>query len=399
MKTGRPFIVVLLIGSLVLAGVSRNWAWQIRSAAAVDPLLPSTGAANGGNESSASLSNMDSYALALLLGGLRGPLVMFLWSTSEAQKTAHDLEDFDTKVEWIRLLQPEFDTVHLFQIWNKAYNVSVQMSNLPNKYAAILDALDYAASVDRQRPDDIDIIYAVAGIYGDKLGGSHEAPYYIHRVRQETAAPRALMKVTMPDTKLAAFIAAAHAAGMDEASSSIEADDASHTVTVTLDGQIADALKTTFNDPQITFVAVPKRKPVAADTAIKRTRLDAMLDESGNVLQSELIPTHPRPANLAADAEWYDGSELQFLKQYGPFPYGISPQVLAYNYYRRSQLLQRLAHEEHIQSSPYVIDSRPALGLEFWAAQDGEDGRRGSCVCSALMTRETGRRLNLCAGG
>jgi hypothetical protein len=391
-KSGKPFIVILLICSLALAGVSRNWTWELREAAAVDPLLPSTGVANGGNESTSSLSNMDSYALALLLGGLRGPLVMFLWSSSEAQKSAHDLEDFDTKVEWIRLLQPEFDTVHLFQIWNKAYNVSVQMSNLPNKYAAILDALDYAASVDRQRPDDIDITYAVAGIYGDKLGNSHEAPYYIQRVRQETRAPRAMAKVTMPDAKLSDFLAAAHAAGMDEPSSSIEADDASKTVTITLDGEIADQLKPAFSGPDVTFVAVPKPKPMR-DTAIKRVRLDAMLDENGNLLASKLAPTHPRPATLAADAEWYDGSELQFLKQYEPFPYGLSPQAIAYNYYKRSQMLQRVAHEQHIQSSTFVIDSRPALGLEFWSAQQAEDGRRAELRLFGID--DQGERLSL----
>ena len=50
---------------------------------------------------------------------------MILWTSSESQKNEKDLEGFDTKVEWIRLLQPEFDTVHVFQVWNKAYNISV----------------------------------------------------------------------------------------------------------------------------------------------------------------------------------------------------------------------------------------------------------------------------------
>ena len=67
---------------------------------------------------------MPSFATALLLGGLRGPLVMFLWPNSETSKREHHLEDVDTEIEWIRLLQPEFDTVHLFQIWNKAYATS-----------------------------------------------------------------------------------------------------------------------------------------------------------------------------------------------------------------------------------------------------------------------------------
>ena len=77
---------------------------------------------------------------------------MILWSSSETQKSEKNLEDFDTKVEWIRLLQPEFDTVHIFQIWNKAYNISVQMAAVQNKYTTILDALEYAQRVEDQRP-------------------------------------------------------------------------------------------------------------------------------------------------------------------------------------------------------------------------------------------------------
>ena len=70
---------------------------------------------------------------------------------ARSQKIDRDLEDFDTKIEWIRLLQPEFDTVHIFQIWNKAYNISVLMASPANKYTTILDAVDYARSVDQEQ--------------------------------------------------------------------------------------------------------------------------------------------------------------------------------------------------------------------------------------------------------
>src|SRR5687768_13049344 len=143
-------VVVVLVG-LVLATVTRQFAAQRRGATALAAATP--------------LSRMNSYALALLLGGLRGPLVMFLWPSSEGQKSEKNLEDFDTKVEWIRLLQAEFDTVHIFQIWNKAYNISVLMANPANKYATILDALDYAQQVDAERPNNINILSAIAGIY------------------------------------------------------------------------------------------------------------------------------------------------------------------------------------------------------------------------------------------
>jgi hypothetical protein len=383
MMRGRLFIVVLLAGSLACAGGARHWAEATRRAAMTDAFLPTSAAGDSGESGAAGryegkgagLANMDSYALGLLLGGLRGPLVMFLWSTSETQKSAHDLEDFDTKVEWIRLLQPEFDTVHMFQIWNKAYNISVQMANLPTRYSAILDALDYAYSVDRQRPDDINIVFETARLFGDKLGTSHEAYYYIPRVRQETKAPTPLVRVTMPEGMLTQFMDAAHAQGMDEAVGTPEYDEQAETVTVKIEGRFAERLRGSFPGPQVTFVDVARAKPVVG-AAVRRDQMDPMLDEKGNILPSLLTPTHPRPANLAADAEWYDGSTLGFLADMGPFPYGLSPQAIAYNYYRRAEMLQDVAHETLLQTAQFVADSRPGLELKFWGEEEGGEGRR-----------------------
>src|SRR5215510_12446554 len=134
---GRTATVLVLIVALIGSGLTRQWATNVRG----EPIVA---AASGGR----SLSGMNSYALALLLGGLRGPLVMFLWSSSETQKTENNLEDFDSKVEWIRLLQPEFDSVLIFQVWNKAYNISVKMTSLGNKYITILDALELPHKAD-----------------------------------------------------------------------------------------------------------------------------------------------------------------------------------------------------------------------------------------------------------
>ena len=151
-RRGRIAIITVLLVGLGLATVMRQVAANQRGSTHLAASTP--------------LSRMNSYALALLLGGLRGPLVMFLWPSSEGQKSEKNLEDFDTKVEWIRLLQAEFDTVHIFQIWNKAYNISVLMANPANKYATILDALDYAHQVDAERPNHINMLSAIAGIFG-----------------------------------------------------------------------------------------------------------------------------------------------------------------------------------------------------------------------------------------
>ena len=175
---GRGGIAIVMAASLALSAVTRLWADHSRNAA-----LPHQGEAAA---TTGSLSSMNSFALGLLLGGLRGPLVMVLWTDSENQKAAKNLEGVDTEIEWIRLLQPEFDTVHLFQIWNKAYNISVQMASLANKYVTILGALDYAHNVDTQKPNDINILGAVGQLFFDKLGTSGEKAYYRRRVREDS---------------------------------------------------------------------------------------------------------------------------------------------------------------------------------------------------------------------
>jgi hypothetical protein len=296
-RTGvaRIATVIVMIVSLIGAGFTREWASAVRG----EPIVAASA-------SGSSLSGMNSYALALLLGGLRGPLVMFLWSSSETQKTENNLEDFDSKVEWIRLLQPEFDTVLLFQIWNKAYNISVKMTSLPNKYATILDALDFAKRSDREKPNDINLISAIGGIYFDKFGNSAEKSYYRKRVRAETL-------------------------------------------------------------PHATDRDLRNRDP-----GVRRTELDPILDARGNILRSLVVPRGKTLTDPNDPTAVYDGSELQFLPQFEPYPYGVSPWALAFNYERRAQLLEQVGGQRHAQLSDLVIDSRPALAMRGWADEERE---------------------------
>ncbi len=176
MKRGRTPIVMMLALALALSGllqsVVRGRRGQIVQQQA----------------SLSRLSGLDSFTMGLILGGLRGPLVMALWINVETQKVDRDLQNVDTMIELIRMLQPEFDQVHIFQIWNKAYNLSVQMTSIPNKYATILDALDYAHRVDAERPDNINILTSIAEVYFNKLGQSAEKRVFTERMMEETKA-------------------------------------------------------------------------------------------------------------------------------------------------------------------------------------------------------------------
>ena len=179
-RSGRWSVVAMLIISLVACGLSGGWASDWKNAHRVGT---HTAQAERG-----ALSGMNSYSLALMLGGLRGPLVMILWSKVENQKIDRDLEDVDTMIEWIRLLQPEFDTVHIFQIWNKAYNISAMMASSASKYTTILDAIDYARRVDADRPGDMNILDQLGRVFGEKLGGPNvsERVFYRRQFREDS---------------------------------------------------------------------------------------------------------------------------------------------------------------------------------------------------------------------
>jgi hypothetical protein len=97
-----------------------------------------------------------------------------------------------------------------------------------------------------------------------------------------------------------------------------------------------------------------------------------------------LEPRVPRPPSLPANSDWQDGSELQYLRRFEPFPYGVSPFALAYNYYKRSQVLMEVNKQKHAQLSDLVIDSRPALALKNWSEEEWERGRRAELEAFAL---------------
>src|SRR5207253_3819761 len=121
----------------------------------------------------------------------------------------------------------------------------------------------------------------------------------------------------------------------------------------------------------------PMRQKVARnDPAWRRVELDPMLDKNGKILPDLLASWYPRPADVKPDGEWNTGAELQYLEQYQPFPYGISCMGLAYNYYKRAQVMQSVLKQKHAQLSELVVDSRPALALKNWGEDEWERGRR-----------------------
>ena len=307
-RKGRLPVVVALILSLIGCGFVEQWAVDWKKSNSGEPAqLAERGA----------LSGMDSYALALMLGGLRGPLVMILWSKVENQKMDKDLEDMDTMIEWIRLLQPEFDTVHIFQIWNKAYNISVMMASPATKYTTILDAVDYARRVERSRPGDLNIADSLARVFSEKLSAKNvtERSFYLRQFREDSLTP---------DNRTIAY-----------------PEDAR------------------YHRLGIRFV---------------NENNGPLLDERNNIDPTLLQQVFPRPGDLPPGTEWNDGSELQYLAKYQPFPYGISPIAMGWNYAKQAQVAMVVGGQRPLQIGDTVVDSRPGLVLKQWAENEADRG-------------------------
>jgi hypothetical protein len=66
---------------------------------------------------------------------------------------------------------------------------------------------------------------------------------------------------------------------------------------------------------------------------------------------------------------------LQYLAPYRHFPGGVSPQAMAYNFAKRTQVAQTAEGQKPLQLSPMVIDSQPGLMLKSWADDEGQQGR------------------------
>lgn len=361
-RKGVVGVVVVMIASLVLAGVTRTGAAWLRE--------EDTPAAQAGGST---LGRLDSFALGLLLGGLRGPLVMALWTSSDAQRTAGDLSDIDTKIELIRLLQPQFDSVHLYQIWNKAYNLAAELGNAAGRYAAVLDAVEYANEVNAERPNNIDIETMLGEVYARRLGAGEEKEYYSRRVHEETQARQPVVRIEFPAARESELREAALEAGVAPNELLVRpAEEAGRLVTL-LQQDAATRVQSQFDGEGVSVRTLPP--PATTPDEGRPQRLPPMLTADGELLPELTAPRRERPEDVPAEA-FLDGSDFQFLPELGPFPEGLSPFALAYEHFRKAYVLQEYAGQRHVTAGEGSISANPGRALRDWAIEAFEEGRQ-----------------------
>jgi hypothetical protein len=131
------------------------------------------------------LGDVPAQAVTLILGGFRGPYVVWLWMKAEDEKRMKvhfDLLDRYTK---IAALQSDYPQMWVFHVWNIVWNVPVQWQSMERKYQWIRRGIEFLGEGYRKNPRSAEIMAEMGRIYSEKIGRSQEAYYYRQRVKEE----------------------------------------------------------------------------------------------------------------------------------------------------------------------------------------------------------------------
>jgi len=109
-------------------------------------------------------------AVRLGLVGSRGLAVTVLWYAAIEKQKRNDFHEFERLVKAVTTLQPHFITPWIFQSWNIAYNVSVEMHSLGDMYFYIARGIDLLAEGERRNRRSPDMRYQIAFYYQNKFG-------------------------------------------------------------------------------------------------------------------------------------------------------------------------------------------------------------------------------------
>jgi hypothetical protein len=113
-------------------------------------------------------------AVRLSLLGSRGFAVAALWYAAIDKQKRNDFHEFEVLVKAVTTLQPHFITPWIFQSWNIAYNVSVEMHSIGDMYFYIARGIELLSEGERRNKRSPDMRYQIAFYYQNKFGVSDQ---------------------------------------------------------------------------------------------------------------------------------------------------------------------------------------------------------------------------------
>jgi hypothetical protein len=106
----------------------------------------------------------------LSLVGSRGLAVTVLWYNAIEKQKRNDFHEFEQLVKAVTTLQPHFITPWIFQSWNIAYNVSVEMQSMGDMYFYIARGIELLSEGERRNKRSPDMRYQIGFYYQNKFG-------------------------------------------------------------------------------------------------------------------------------------------------------------------------------------------------------------------------------------
>jgi hypothetical protein len=179
-KQRKAIYMVAMVALLVLSLVVRGTFFRIGKASAeeigADPVksLTMDGRAkvHGLTELQQGDKELGGAAIQLMLTGSRGFAVCALWLGAIEKQKQQEWSELDIAVDSITKLQPHFTAPWLFQSWNLAYNVSVEMDRLNDMYFYIARGISVIAEGEALNRNNPDLRYNIGFYYQNKFGVS-----------------------------------------------------------------------------------------------------------------------------------------------------------------------------------------------------------------------------------
>jgi hypothetical protein len=133
----------------------------------------------------ANIEDLPGEAVTLILGGFRGPYVIWLWTKVEEEKQKKIHFDLLDRYSKIAALQSDYPEVWTFHYWNMLWNITVQWQSSERKYQWIRLGIRFLREGYRRNPHSADIMLEMGRGYLLKIGHSQESPYYLKRVKED----------------------------------------------------------------------------------------------------------------------------------------------------------------------------------------------------------------------
>ncbi|MCX5655561.1 MAG: hypothetical protein NTY65_13045 [Planctomycetota bacterium] len=131
------------------------------------------------------IEDLPGEAVTLILGGFRGPYVVWLWTKVEDEKQKKIHFDLLDRYSKIASLQSDYPEVWTFHYWNMLWNITVQWQSAERKYQWIRLGIRFLKEGYRHNPHSADIMLEMGRGYLYKIGHSQESPYYLKRVKED----------------------------------------------------------------------------------------------------------------------------------------------------------------------------------------------------------------------